>query len=115
MNIVAVLIPLGAFAMVFGIVYISVVTAHKSKMAMLEAGLDPRDADEREGRNPQKTLRNAILFIMVPIGILVGRAAASMFALEPQEGALIFAFLFGGLGFGIQYLIERRNELKGQG
>ena len=104
------IIPLGFFAMAFGIVYVSVKAHHNSKMAMIEAGLDPRDADERGEKDPMKTLKNAILFIMVPIGILVGRAAAPNFNLEPTHGAIVFAFLFGGIGFGIFYFIQQRKQ-----
>ena len=109
-SITDLIIPLGFFAMAFGIVYVSVRAHHNSKMAMIEAGIDPRDADERSERDPMSTLKRAILFIMVPIGILVGRWAAPTFDLAPVHGSIVFAFLFGGLGFGIFYLIQLRKE-----
>lgn len=104
------IIPLGFFAMAFGIVYVSVNAHHRSKMAMIDAGMDPRDEDERKERDPMRSLKNAILFIMVPIGILVGRVAGPTFNLEATTGAIVFAFLFGGIGYGIFYLIQIRKE-----
>lgn len=104
------IIPLGFFAMAFGIVYVSVKSHHQSKMAMIDAGIDPRDADERGERDPMKTLKNAILFIMVPIGILIGRVAGPSFNLSATTGAVVFAFLFGGIGFGIFYYIQMRKQ-----
>lgn len=111
-GVIDMIIPLGFFAMAFGIVYVSVNAHHRSKMAMIEAGMDPRDADERKERDPQTSLKRAILFIMVPIGILIGRVAAPSFNLEVVHGAIVFAFLFGGIGYGIFYLLQKRQEEK---
>ena len=105
-----ILIPLGFFAMAFGIVYVAVSAHHKSKMAMIEAGMNPNEEDRKKERDPMNSLKNAILFIMVPIGILIGRVAGPTFNLEPVHGAIVFAFLFGGIGYGIFYLIQQRRE-----
>jgi hypothetical protein len=106
MNIVQLIIPLGAFAMIFGIVYIAITTHHRQKMAMIEAGMNPKDEDEGAGG---KNLKNALLFILVPIGILVGRMMNEPFGLEKEESAIIFAFIFGGIAFGLNYLIQQRK------
>ncbi|MBD3636964.1 MAG: hypothetical protein HUJ25_06425 [Crocinitomicaceae bacterium] len=109
-NIVDLIIPLGFFAMTFGIVYVAVNAHHKSKMAMIEAGFDPRDEDEKQPKSPERTLKYAILLVLVPIGILVGRAIAPGLDLAGKHGSLIFAFLFAGIGLAIFYFIQKKKE-----
>lgn len=112
MEITPIIAILGFFGTAFGIVYMAISSHHKSKMAMIEAGLDPRSEEEKGFKDPGKTLKYAILLIMVPIGILTGRAAGPAFDLLPEQGGLLFAFLFGGIGLGIFYLIQRNREIK---
>lgn len=80
-------------------------------MAMIEAGLNPKAEEVKRENNPARILRFAILLVMVPVGILVGRMAAPYFDLGLKHGSLIFAFLFGGLGLGIYFLIVNRGGM----
>ena len=112
-TIVDILIPLGFFAMAFGIVFVSVNAHHKSKMAMIAAGIDPRDPEERgERKDPGRLIKYVFLLILVPIGILVGRAAHEGLGLSPKHASLIFAFIFGGIALGLTFLIEQMRDKK---
>lgn len=104
-EIVQIVIPLSAFAMVFGIVYLGITSSHREKMAMIEAGMNPN-----ESKNVKHIkLRSALLLIFVPLGILVGNMVGRYTeVLEQDESGLIFAFLFGGIGLTLAYWIEKR-------
>lgn len=102
---VAVLVPMGAFAMIFGIVYLGVTASHREKMAMIEAGMNPNDSDNKK----HSKIRTALLFFLVPLGIVVGNLLSSQIEmLKNDELGLIFAFLFGGIALIISYFLEKK-------
>ncbi len=43
---VEIIIPLAAFAMIFGIVYLGVTSHHRKEIAMIEAGMNPNKKKE---------------------------------------------------------------------
>jgi tellurite resistance protein TehA-like permease len=99
------LIPIALFAMIFGIVYFAIITNHRQKIAMIEAGMNPSEEDSKE-KNHNK-LRAALLFIFVPLGILVGRVSFQTLGMEAEICQLVFAFLFGGVGLAATYILEQ--------
>jgi len=103
---------LGAFAMVFGLRYLS----NKENMAMIERGINPR----RENQNtaaarlfaprPFLTLKFGLLFVGLGIGLLLALAVTILCHLTTQQAvAVYFGFLsiFGGLGLIVSYAIEK--------
>ncbi len=95
MNLTALLIPLGLFAMVFGIVYIVITSNHRQKIAMIEAGMDPNDKNDDENSPWTK----GYLFVFVPLGIIIGNILAYYTDfLDAGQFGLLGAFLFGGVG-----------------
>ena len=105
MGYIALLIPIGAIAMAFGIVYIIITTRHRENMALIESGINPTEDNKKE-KNHNK-LRGALLFVFVPIGILVGRMTFKNLGMEAEVCQLVFAFLFGGIGLAITYILEQ--------
>jgi len=105
MENLALLVPIAMFAMVFGIVYFAIITSHREKIAMIEAGMNPQEENKKE--KSHNKLRGAMLFIFVPLGILVGRLAYPSLKMEAEVCQLVFAFLFGGLGLAITYFLEQ--------
>jgi NADH:ubiquinone oxidoreductase subunit 3 (subunit A) len=102
---VEILVPLGAFAMIFGIVYLGVTSKHREKMAMIEAGMNPEDSKN----NKQSKIRAGLLLLFVPLGILTGNLLSSQIEmLKNDELGLIFAFLFGGIALIVSYFLEKR-------
>ncbi len=57
-HLIPILITLGAFAMVFGLRYLS----NKENMAMIEKGMEPIQRRRRQA-DPSRTLKNSLLFI----------------------------------------------------
>ena len=102
---VEILVPLGAFAMVFGIVYVGVTANHRERMAMIEAGMNPDDSKHKK----HSKMRAGLLLLLVPMGILIGNLLSnSIEVLKNDELGLIFAFLFGGLALVLSYFLEKK-------
>ena len=105
MDIAHLLIPISLFAMIFGIVYFAIITNHRQKIAMIEAGMNP--AEENRKEKSHNKLRGALLFVFVPLGILIGRILYPSLKMEAEVCQLIFAFLFGGLALSLTYILEQ--------
>ncbi|MFD2584318.1 DUF6249 domain-containing protein [Pedobacter vanadiisoli] len=102
---------LGAFAMVFGIRYLS----NKEKMAMIERGLNPGVG--KSAPKPYLSLKFGLLLVGLGIGLLValftvrGLFGSDMTnSEEGQSVAIYFGCLgiFGGLGLIISFIIEKK-------
>jgi len=102
---------IGAFAMVFGIRYLS----NKEKMAMIERGIDPGIG--KSTPRPYLSLKFGLLLVGLGIGLLVALfTVRSVFGPdmshqeEGQSVAIYFGCLgvFGGLGLIISFLIEKK-------
>lgn len=101
-NITHLIIPLAGTAMIFGIVYVVTTANHRENMAMIESGINPKANSSKK----HNTLRNALLLVLVPVGILVGNLVHKFFGMDPEPAAVLFAFLFGGVGLVATYFIE---------
>lgn len=105
-----ILIPLGSFAMIFGIVYISITSRHRQRMLMIEKGIDPGGFGQKE--LPFRGLRNGMFMVAVGLGLFVGQVTAPMFG-EAQESPLphfIFMLVFGGAALVAHHFIVRRKQ-----
>ena len=87
---------------------------HKERMAMIERGIVPEEA-ERQKANPNRyiALRNGILMISLALGALVG------FILDPYITNInnyvvlpATTILFGGIGFVSYFFLSRYLEQK---
>jgi hypothetical protein len=111
---IPIIISLGLFAMIFGIVYLR----SREKMAMIERGMDPRNPDTLP-RNTSVTLTSALLLIGSGFGLFLAYLLeVTVFPDGYDATAIYFALiaLFGGLGLFAAHLIERKEfkENKGQ-
>ncbi|MBO9676486.1 MAG: hypothetical protein J7577_23800 [Sphingobacteriaceae bacterium] len=102
---------LGAFAMVFGIRYLS----NKEKMAMIERGLNPGVG--KSAPKPYLSLKFGLLLVGLGIGLLVAlftvRALFGSDMTHTEQGQVVpiyfgFIGIFGGLGLIISFLIEKK-------
>jgi undecaprenyl pyrophosphate phosphatase UppP len=105
---VNIIVPIALFAMVFGIVYVAIISNYRQNISMIEAGMNPKD--EKESKHSK--LRNGLLLLLVPIGILIGNLLHDFFDMEAETSAVVFAFLFGGMAMVATYFIERNKETK---
>ena len=128
--LVAVLIPLGFFLLIFGIIYM-----HKREnLAMIEKGMNPKEFANRPA--PYKNLKWALLFVGAGAGLFLAYMLDTYvlqhnFIQETFNGntyrrqlndsspAIYFALIAIGAGLGLfgSYRIEKKwwekNEMKG--
>lgn len=65
-----VLIPVAFFAMIFGIVYLTITAKHRQRMAMIEKGLTT--ADLEKGRPSSPALAAGLLALGTGLGLALG-------------------------------------------
>jgi hypothetical protein len=101
---VPILISLGFFAMIFGIIYM-----HKKEgLAMLEKGMNPRI----DRPVPYKNLKWGLLLLGAGIGLMLAYFI-SRYVTRDDNPAIWFAFIAigGGLGLVGSYKIEKKELL----
>ena len=105
--LIPILVPLGAFAMVFGIVYLRT----RQNMAMIEKGLNPKEFANRPA--PYTNLKNGLLFLGAGIGLAIAYFLTQYVLHDDENPALWFAFIAigGGLGLISSYKIEKKELL----
>lgn len=107
------LIPIACFAMIFGIVYVSVTSRHRQRMAMIEKGMDPSMIGGKP--EPFRSLRNGMFLVAIGLGLLLGHALDSaMFPPEDDQPTAYFIMIMlcGGISL-IAYHLMVRNKQQG--
>jgi hypothetical protein len=104
---VAILVPIAAMAMIFGIVYLF----KKENLAMIEKGMNPKVYRPA----PYTALKYGLLLVGSGIGLLLAYLIdVASTAIDGSENASIYFALiaiFGGLGLIMSYRIERNEVL----
>ena len=107
--LIPILVPLGVFAMIFGLRYFE----NKERMAMIEKGMDPGFRRKRSNR-AINTLKGGLIFVGVGIGLLLAYYLdTNVISHEGDNNnpAVYFGLigLCGGLGLVISYIFEKRE------
>jgi hypothetical protein len=102
---VAVLIPLSFFAMVFGIVYLY----KKENLAMIEKGMNPKDKLNRPA--PFRSLKWGLLLLGAGLGLLIAFFVDMNLPYRIEPVGIYFALIAmgGGLGLIGSYFVEKKN------
>ena len=112
---VAILVPIALFAMIFGIVYL----ARRERMAMIERGMDPRRYKPQSA--PFQNLKWGLLLIGAGVGLFLAFLLDHTLFKNISGGydddgnvAIYFALIaiFGGAGLFLSYLIEKKHNDK---
>lgn len=107
------------FAMVFGIVYISVTARHRQRMAMIEKGMDPGNLMGPRIHGRSLTLKFGLLMVGIGVGVLLGYALSwvmpphpSPYEQDPDNPVpYFFSILFcGGLALIADHLIAAKKR-----
>jgi hypothetical protein len=106
-ELIAIMVPLGFFAMIFGIVYLQ----KREKMAMIERGMDPRRFKPQSA--PYQNLKWGLLLIGAGLGLFIAFVLdRTVFAASMDDNEAIYFSLiaiFGGLGLFMSYRIEKKE------
>jgi len=105
--LVPILVPLGAFAMVFGIIYLKT----RENMAMIEKGMNPKQFANRPA--PYRNLKNGLLFLGAGLGLLIAYFIDKNMGGRDHE-AIYFALIAigGGVGLIASYSVEKKELLR---
>lgn len=108
--LVPILVPLGAFAMIFGIIYLRT----RENMALIEKGMNPKQFANRPA--PYRNLKNGLLFLGAGLGLLVAYLVDNNMQhgdFHDDNPAIYFACIAigGGLGLIASYAIEKKEVL----
>jgi hypothetical protein len=108
MNAGAVLIPISAFALVFGMFYLYITTRHKQRLALIEKGADASIFGMASNGKSGKywTIRTGLFFVGIGVGVLMGNVLANAGLLDPVA-YISMIFIFGGLGLILFHVIFR--------
>lgn len=115
---VAIIVPLALFLMIFGIVYL----AKRERMAMIERGMDPRRYKPQSA--PYQTLKWGLLLIGAGAGLFFAYLLDHTVFAHLNNGfdndgnvAIYFALIaiFGGAGLFVSFLMEKRESDKNGG
>lgn len=108
--LVPILVPLGAFAMVFGIIYLRT----RENMAMIEKGMNPKQYANRPA--PFRSLKNGLLFLGAGLGLLLAYIIDQSSGWHRGNEAVYFSCIAigGGLGLIASYAIEKKEMDKYQ-
>lgn len=101
------LVSIAAFAGIFGIVYVFLMTRHKERMSMLEKGVDPSTFAPRPGSSG--TLKFGMFFVGIALGILIGNVLEDAFGVDGEVAFLSMVFLFGGVSLIANHLIDKKS------
>ncbi|SKB56706.1 DUF6249 domain-containing protein [Dyadobacter psychrophilus] len=102
-----VIIALGAFAGIFGIIYVFFVTRHRERIALIEKGADASIFGDRSFTS-YPTLKFGMLFVGVGLGILTGNFLENQYDFNKGVAYLSMTFLLGGASLIVNFIIERR-------
>ena len=111
-EILALLVPFGAFLLAFGIVYIEKSASNKEKLSMLDKGFTPQEiADSlKKNQDPNKRLSNGLLFIGAALGVLIGYVLTLYTPINNILAYVTCGFIFGGIGLIISYFLTKGKE-----
>jgi hypothetical protein len=110
--LVAILIPLGFFTMVFGIIYMF----KKENLAMIEKGMNPKNQPDRPV--PYKNLKWGLLLVGSGLGLLIAFMLDQYILPQNRHNDDSIAFIYfallaigGGLGLIRSYSVEKAELL----
>jgi hypothetical protein len=101
------LVSIAAFAAIFGIAYVFLMTRYRERMGMLEKGLDPNTFANKKS---SQTLRWGMLSVGIAIGILLGNVLHKNDVLDKSVAYLSMIFLFGGSSLILNYFYESKAK-----
>ncbi|MFN2458243.1 MAG: DUF6249 domain-containing protein [Chitinophagaceae bacterium] len=109
--LVPILTSLGAFAMIFGIVYLRT----RENMAMIEKGMNPKQYANLPA--PYRSLKKGLLFLGAGVGLLTAYFIDQNMQYRDNNRAIYFSLIAigGGIGLIISYMLEKKELLDRRG
>jgi hypothetical protein len=103
---IGVLISLGFFTLVYGIVHLNV--RKKERMMLIQAGLDP-ETFEKNAKSSLTSVKLGMLLVAVGLGILLANIIVKFSVMDHDAAYFSLVFLFGGISLVVSYFMERKQ------
>jgi len=103
-----ILVPISAFALTFGIVYVIFSARNRERMGMIEKGMNPKE-NFAEKTNSYGILKWALLLLGVGFGIFIGSLIEAYTVIPEEPAYFASALFFGGSGLFAAFLIIKKN------
>lgn len=119
MELSNILVPIALFAALFGVVYISITSWHRQRMAMIEKGMDPNMLKDQDSNF--RSLRNGLFLCGIGLGLFLGYIVARVM---PPQGSpydpdpdnplpyFMMVLLCGGAALIAHHLIVQRKSAR---
>lgn len=107
---VGILVPLGFFAMLFGIVYLSITARNRERMAMIEKGADPSLFEARKRSSGGGIMKFGMFLFGIGLGIVVASLIASGTGMHEGAAYPAMIFIFGGLALIAANVYQRKQD-----
>lgn len=101
------LVSLAAFATIFGIIYVIVITRHRERMSMLDKGVSPSTFEPKAGVG-STTLKLGMLSVGLAFGLLAGNLLNKYDVIERAPAYFSMTLLLGGLSLILNFIIGRK-------
>lgn len=106
--LIAILVPLGAFAAIFGLFYLR----NKENMALIEKGINPKEYTTRPA--PYRSLKWGLLLMGAGLGLFLGYILTEqVMRMDSDNPVMYFSMLAicGGAGLFLSYKIEKKETI----
>ncbi len=106
--LVAIMVPLGAMAMLFGLFYLR----NRENMSMIEKGMNPKEFANRPA--PYRNLKWGLLLVGAGLGLFLAYIMHNyVLHIDDDNPVMYFSLLgiCGGLGLITSYWIEKKQTL----
>jgi len=103
-----ILVPLGAFAMMFGIFYMSITSRNRERMALIERGADPTLFEARKKANG--VMKVGLFFLGIGIGVVMAYLISSGGGMDEGAAYPAMIFIFGGIALIVSHLWQRKQD-----
>jgi len=106
--LVAILVPLGGMAMLFGLFYLG----NRENMAMIEKGMNPKEFKNRPA--PYRNLKWGLLLVGAGVGLFLAYIMHTyVLHIDDDNPVMYFSLIgiCGGLGLIASYWIEKKQTL----
>ncbi len=103
---VGIFVPLGFFAMIFGIVY--VMARKKERLTLIQHGADAKML--KMDKQSNDSLKFGLLLIGVAVGILLGNLLSATSDIQQEVAYFSMTFLCGGISLLIYHFLNKMQN-----
>ncbi len=110
--LVGILVPLGAFAMVFGIFYLGITSRNRERMALIERGADPTLFEAKKTGNASSLFKWGLFLVGIGLGIVTAYFLSNGGGMDEGSAYPSMIFIFGGIALIVAYLWQHKEDEK---